>query len=88
LLGGLHSDSSTTANTFGSSQIYISNYSGSTAKTVSVDAVNENNATAAYQTILAGVWNDTDPITSAKIIISTDSLVEHSSASLYKITAD
>ena len=88
LVGGLHSNSSTTANTFGSSQIYISNYSGSIAKSVSLDAVSENNGTAARQWILAGSWNNTSAITSAKLTISFDNMVEHTTASLYKITAD
>jgi hypothetical protein len=53
-----------TANTFGNISAYISNYSGNTNKSFSVDAVTENNATTAYQEILDSLWSNTSPITS------------------------
>jgi hypothetical protein len=61
---GLASRSTYTANTFGNSSIYIPNYTGSTTKSVSVDSVNENNATQAFQIISAGLWTGTNAITS------------------------
>ena len=42
-----------TANTFGNQSYYITNYSGTADKTISVDAVSENNAAEAYQTLQA-----------------------------------
>jgi hypothetical protein len=74
-----------TANTFASTSYYISNYSGATAKSFSVDAVQEQNTTAAYQVIAAALWNNTAAITSIEIV---ESFVEYSTASIYKITAD
>jgi hypothetical protein len=53
-----------TSDTFGNSSVYIPNYTAATAKSFSVDSVNENNATGAYQSILAGLWNSTAAITS------------------------
>jgi len=53
-----------TANTFGNIAIYIPNYAGSTNKSISVDAVDENNATESYQRITAGLWSNTAAITS------------------------
>jgi hypothetical protein len=85
ITGGVNSGAAT-ANTFASTKIYISNYAGSTAKSWSVDAVNENNATLAYQNILALLWNNTSAITSLKV--GYPNMVEYSTASLYKITAD
>jgi hypothetical protein len=75
-----------TANTFGSSEIYIPNYTGSTAKSVSIDSVSENNGTAGLQYIVSGLWNVTSPITS--ITIFNQSPFNHvvgSTVSLYGI---
>jgi hypothetical protein len=53
-----------TANTFSNGAIYIANYTGSTNKSVSIDAVGENNATEAYQFIYVGTYTNTTAITS------------------------
>jgi hypothetical protein len=81
------SSSSQTSNTFGNGSIYIPNYTGSTAKSFSIDSVNENNATAAIQILLAGLWSETAAITTLKITaFSTFTLLAGTTASLYKIT--
>ena len=79
-----------TANTFSNIQVYISNYTSSSAKSFSLDGVQENNATASRQSIYAGSWSGTDAITSLKVFTSGGSYLfaEHSSFSIYKITAD
>jgi hypothetical protein len=74
-----------TANTFSSGQILFSNYQSATGKSFSVDSVQENNATLSYQTIIAGLWNNTAAITSVGLI---GTFAQYSTASLYKITAD
>ena len=81
------SQSGDTASTFGNSEIYIPNYAGSTTKSYSVDSVNENNATAAFQAITAGLWNQTAAITSIILTPGSGNFVEHSSATLYGILA-
>jgi hypothetical protein len=82
----------TTANTFGSASYYISNYSGSTAKSFSVDGVMENNlsgANSVYFGIVAGLWNSTAAITALRVDYPNASgFSQYSTASLYKITAD
>ena len=78
--------SSATANTFGNSSVYIPNYASSANKTWSGDGVNENNATAASQIIVAGTWANTAAITSIQLSVSSGSFVQHSTASLYKVT--
>ena len=78
---------STTANTFSNSSTYISNYTSSNAKSVSGDFVNENNATAARQLIVAGSYSGTSPITSVKLFMSSN-FAEYSTASLFKIKYD
>jgi hypothetical protein len=53
-----------TASTFGNSECYIPNYTGSAKKSVSVTGVNENNATTAYIFAFASLWDNTAAITS------------------------
>ena len=79
---------STTANTFGSHAYYISNYTSSTNKTISIDSVYENNATTAHAMIVAGSFTTSSPITSVRLFDAqnvTDS-AQHSTASLYIIS--
>ena len=83
---GLMTAGSATANTFGSCQTYISNYTSSTVKSVSTDVVTENNATEAYAQVVANTW-DGAAITSINISTSGN-IDQYSTASLYKITAD
>lgn len=88
LYGGIASGSSATAATFGSGSIYVPNYAGSTNKSISVDAVNENNATTAFQFLIAGLWSNTSTITSLSLrpYGGTGTLAQYSTASLYGIT--
>jgi hypothetical protein len=77
----------TTANTFSNVQIYIPNYTSSVAKSVILEGVTENNATLAYASIVAGVWNNTAAITSITLTDqNSGNFVIGSMFSLYKIT--
>jgi len=79
---------SSTANTFGNGEIYISNYTGSTNKSVSWDAVTENNATAANAYLVAGLWSNTAAITSIELSsLSSDNFMQYSTFSLYGLAA-
>jgi hypothetical protein len=86
-------DTNDTANTFHSACFLIPNYTSSNAKSISIDSVFENNGTTAYQQIAAGLWNDTDAITSLTLVSANSGLdasgnfVQYSSATLYGITA-
>jgi hypothetical protein len=53
-----------TANTFSNFEMYIPNYLGSNQKSVSIDHVQENNGTAAYATLAAGLSTKTAAISS------------------------
>jgi hypothetical protein len=75
-----------TANTLGNGLLYVPNYTGSTNKSVSLDWVNENNATLAYLGITAYLWSDTSAITSLLFSTANGNLVAGSTVSLYKIT--
>jgi hypothetical protein len=85
--GGYLAESSYTADTFSSVQIYIPNYRSSVAKSSSSDGVSENNATEARQSINAGLWSGTDPVTSITFITESGDYAEGSTFYLYGITA-
>jgi len=77
--------SSNTASTFANGSIYIPNYAGSNYKSYSVDDVQENNATEAYATLIAGLWSNTAAITSITLYNASNSFVQYSTATLYGI---
>lgn len=77
--------SGASANSFSVATAHLPNYTGSSNKMVSIDYVSENNATTAYQTIVAGTYPITDAITSLTISNTGGSLAEYSTASLYGI---
>jgi len=81
-LGG----STITASTFGNVEIYIPNYAGATYKSISSDSVYENNATAAYASMHAAIWNSTSAITSLTLKANSGNLAEFSTATLYGIS--
>lgn len=66
-LVGVVTAANATANTFGNGLVYIPNYTNSSNKIYSADAVSENNATSAQQWLVAGVYQDTSAITSITI---------------------
>ena len=76
--------SATTANTFSNAEIYIPNYTSSNQKSFSTDGVTENNATLAYATLDAGLWNGTGAITSITLN-SGSTLQQYSTFYLYGI---
>ena len=82
---GIGARSTATASTFSNSSGYIPNYTGSNYKSVSVDAVNENNATSADAMFWASIWNSTSAITSMKLFPSSGNIVQYSTATLYGI---
>jgi hypothetical protein len=85
----LCSSSTDTASTFGTTGIYIPNYTSSVAKSYSVDTVSENNATTAYQILIAGLWSGTDAVTTITLTPQGASAdwAQYSSASLFGVLA-
>jgi hypothetical protein len=88
IIGQIMADSNdSTANTFGNSSIYIPNYASANNKSVSIDGVEENNATTAYSILTAGLWSNSAAITSVKILPIVSTLfVQYSTATLYGIS--
>jgi len=83
---GYENASTYTASTFGNTEIYVPNYTLSNGKSVSVDAVTENNATSAEMALFAGLWNSSAAITSVELVSNTGNFVQYSTATLYGIS--
>jgi len=76
-----------TANTFNNLELYIPNYAGSNYKSISMDSVEETNATAAYSNLTAGLWSNTAAITSVTFTPNSGAnLVQYTTAYLYGIS--
>ncbi len=75
-----------TSNTFGNLEIYVPNYAGSTAKSVSMDVVTENNGTTAYSVLVAGLWTGTAAINQVTLYPQSGSFAQYSTAYLYGVS--
>ena len=74
-----------TASTFSNGSIYIPNYTSSNNKSISTDAVAENNGTAASAQLAAGLWSNSAAITSITLTSGNGNFVQYSTATLYGI---
>jgi hypothetical protein len=79
-----------TANTFSNNEFYIPNYTSSNYKSVSVDGVSEENGIVSNGIYLtAGLWSNTAPITSIKLLSSANTTFDqYSTFHLYGIKAE
>lgn len=77
--------STNTANTFGSAELYIPNYTSSNNKAVSIDHVTETNATTAYQSLTALLWSNSAAINQVTITPNAGTFAQYSAAYLYGI---
>jgi len=68
-----------TANTFGNGEFYIPNYTSSNQKSVSLDGVSENNATANNMSLTAGLWSGTAAITSITLTMDAGGTLNQNS---------
>jgi hypothetical protein len=75
-----------TASTFGNAEIYIPNYAGNTNKSISIDSVNENNATSAETALWASLWSNTAAVNQVTLVPFAGNFVQYSTASLYGIS--
>jgi hypothetical protein len=82
---GSTNGATSTSNTFNNCSIYIPNYAETIVKSVSVDSVTENNATTAYQELIAGLRTTTSPITSLYFTAGGSDFVIGSTFYLYGI---
>jgi hypothetical protein len=89
---GYTTNSGSTANTFNNAEILIPKYTSNNNKSVSIDAVNETNASDGRQIITAGLWSSTAAITSITLYSKTGSNVatnftQYSTFSIYGLAA-
>ena len=83
---GYTSAASNTSNTFGNAEIYIPNYTSSTAnKSSSADAVSENNGAISVLTLTGNLYASNSPVTSITLFPDGGSWVENSTFSLYGV---
>ena len=80
--------SAMTANTFGSGEIYIPNYTGINYKSFSLDATQENNGTESYWGVSAGLWSNTSAINAISLVSGATAFAQYSTAHLYGIKAE
>lgn len=77
--------SSATSSTFGNGEIYICNYSSTSQyKSISIDAVTENNATDVRIELGAMLWSSNNAVSSITLYGNTN-FVQYSTATLYGI---
>jgi len=77
-----------TTSTFASHSVYIPNYSISGInKSISVDSAQENNLSTAYTGFTAGIWAQTDAITSLSFTTNSGNFAQYTTAYLYGITS-
>lgn len=77
-----------TANTFGSTRIYIPNYTSSNLKEISGESISENNSATDFATVFSiNLWSQTAAINSVQLTNEgAATILEYSSATLYGIT--
>lgn len=85
---GQYDGNTATSSTFSSTEIYIPNYAGSQKKSLSIDSVQENNATAAFAELIAGLWSaagGTAAINAVHVVPQVGNFVQYSTAYLYGV---
>ena len=87
---GYAGGSNFTSNTFGNNEHYIPNYTSTNYKSISTDALTENNGTTASMILHAGLWSVSgsgSPITSITLNASNGNFQRYSTFSLYGLAA-
>lgn len=88
LVSGSANGANSTALTFANMEAYIPSYRSGDKKSFSSDQVTENNATTAYATMAASLWQGTAAITSITLLPNTSgNFVANSTFSLYGLAA-
>jgi hypothetical protein len=82
---GLTNSSGFTANAFASNTYYIPNYTSSNQKSVSIDSVQEKNATDTYMMMFANLINTTSAVSTLRITPNGGTFAQYTTATLYGI---
>ena len=81
-----HPTAGNTASTFGSSEVYIPDYTSSRGKSTSEDNAEENNTSESYTQIVAGYWSQNNAITRITLTSEATLFSQYSTAYLYGIS--
>lgn len=76
---------SSTANTFSNGSLYIPNYTNSTNKSLSGDAVVENNSSSNVMILASGNYSSSSAITAISLSPAGTTFVQYSTAYLYGV---
>lgn len=68
-------------------EVYIPNYTSNNYKSLSVDGVEEANATAAYMVMTAGLWSNTGAVSKVSLVTTNYNFTSGSTFSLYGLAA-
>jgi hypothetical protein len=87
IYGAHDNGAGSTSNTFTNCEIYIPNYRAANFKSTNSDYVVEQNSasTSVYQVLVAGLWRNTNAITSLSLTTSGTAYVTNSTFSLYGV---
>ncbi len=78
---------STTASTFGNGSAYISNYTSTSNKSISVDFVGENNSTNVLMGLTSGFYTTSTAVSSVTLTPGGTTFLQYSTATLYGVTS-
>jgi hypothetical protein len=81
----LTNSSGSTASIFGSADLYIPSYAGSTNKSYSIETVDESTTSSANMALQARLWTNTAAINQITLTAQSGLLAQHSTATLYGI---
>lgn len=73
-----------TSNTFANTSIYVSNYAGSSSKSLSIDSVEEGNSVQQYAVLVGALWSNSSSINRVTLTTSSN-FAQHTTAVLYGI---
>ena len=82
---GVCNAATSTSSTFSNHSIYIPNYTVANQRSYSVDSVQENNATTAYASLHAGLYNQTTTVSRLVFLTASGNFAQYSTATLYGI---
>lgn len=87
LITGYVNAASSSSNTYTNGEIYITNYTSSNQKAMSIDIASEQNATSAIVGFTAGIWTGSSAITSITFLEGNDNsnIRQYSNFYLYGI---
>jgi hypothetical protein len=74
-----------TANTFGSFEMYIPNYTSANYKSFSIDTLEETNSSGAFMDIVSGNWTQTTAISSLLLASGSGLFTANSTFTLYGV---